>query len=125
MMTGQQQSVPSANPLASRPVRRRRAIPARPDSGTRLRPHDILVTSLWFGLIIGLGELALTLVQKPLTDPSPGLFRMNRHIVWTIPTVDLAVFALCGLAASLLIRLVPRHVVRLVFDSIQSDLPVV
>ena len=85
----------------------------------------MLRLSLWLGLIVGLAELGLTLTQKPITDPSPGLFRMNRHIVWTIPTVDLAVFALCGLAASLLIRLVPRHVVRLVFDSIQSDLPVV
>jgi hypothetical protein len=49
--------------------------------------------ALWLGLIVGLAELVLTRVQKPLTDPSPGLFRMNRHILWTIPTVNLVVFA--------------------------------
>ncbi len=72
----------------------------------------VLRISLWFGLIMGLAELGLTLVQKPLTDPSPGFFRMNRHIVWTIPTVNLAVFGLSGLVAALGQRAAPRLGVR-------------
>ena len=68
--------------------------------------------SLWFGLMVGLAELGLTLVQKPLTDPSPGLFRMNRHILWTIPAVNLAVFGLCGIVAALALRAAPRLGVR-------------
>ena len=54
----------------------------------------------------------LTRVQKPLTDPSPGLFRMNRHIMWTIPTVNLVVFGFCGLVAALVLRARPRLGVR-------------
>ena len=75
-------------------------------------PRCALGIALWFGLIIGLSELVLTRVQKPLTDPSPGLFRMNRHIMWTIPTVDLVVFGFCGLVAALVLRARPRLGVR-------------
>ena len=74
----------------------------------------MLGIAVWFGLIIGLAELVLTRVQKPLTDPSPGLFRMNRHIMWTIPTVNLVVFGLCGLVAALVLRARPRLGVRAV-----------
>ena len=70
--------------------------------------------ALWFGLIIGLVELVLTRVQKPLTDPSPGLFRMNRHIMWTIPAVNLVVFGSCGLVMALVLRARPRLGVRAV-----------
>jgi arylsulfatase A-like enzyme len=75
-------------------------------------PAAVLRISFWFGLVTGVAELGLTLVQKPLTDPSPGLFRMNRHILWTLPTVNLALFVLCGLVAALAIRIVPRLRVR-------------
>ncbi|MGO9597265.1 MAG: sulfatase [Isosphaeraceae bacterium] len=99
-----------------------RAFAGRARSRGRARAcHDIgvpgqalaaLRISLWFGLIVGLTELGLTLVQKPLTDPSPGLFRMNRHIVWTIPMVNLAVFGLCGIVAALGLQAAPRRGVR-------------
>ncbi len=61
-----------------------------------LTPRTILGISLWFGLAVGLVELAIALAVKPLIDPSPGLFRMNRVIFWTIPSVDFTLFALCG-----------------------------
>jgi arylsulfatase A-like enzyme len=85
--------------------------------------QSVLQIALWLGLICGLAELALTLAQKPLTDPSPGFFRMNRHIVWTIPTVNLAVFGLSGVGMSLLLRSVlqlgvGRAIAPLVFLSI-------
>lgn len=77
-------------------------------------PWAAFATAIWFGLVVGLIELGLTLALKPLRDPSPGFFRMNRHIVWTIPTVSLAVFGLCGLAGALIVRFRPRSGVRLV-----------
>src|SRR5262249_39823894 len=61
----------------------------------------------------GLTELGLTLVQKPLHDPSPGFFRMNRQIVWTIPTFNLALFGLVGLMLVLVVRVRPQRSVRL------------
>ena len=42
----------------------------------------------------------------------PGLVRMNRHIMWTIPTVNLVVFGFCGLVAALVLRARPRLGVR-------------
>ncbi len=92
--------------------RRRLAMRPRLDHKTSFGPRCVLGIALWFGLIIGLAELVLTRVQKPLTDPSPGLFRMNRHIMWTIPTVNLIVFGLCGLVAALVLRARPRLGVR-------------
>ena len=85
---------------------------ARLDQEPPFGPRCALGIALWFGLLIGLAEVVLTRVQKPLTDPSPGLFRMNRHIMWTIPTVDLVVFGFCGLVAALVLRARPRLGVR-------------
>lgn len=64
--------------------------------------------SVWFGLAVGLVELGLTITQKLMHDPSPGFFRMNRNVVWTIPTVDLALFGLVGLVLALVARFRPR-----------------
>ncbi len=71
-----------------------------------------LAISVWFGLIAGLLELGLTFAQKPFIDPSPGFFRMNRHMVWSVPTVNLALFGLCGLVVALAVRVAPRLGVR-------------
>jgi arylsulfatase A-like enzyme len=79
---------------------------------TLIGPLSALRIALWLGLVIGLAELVLTRIQKPLTDPSPGLFRMNRHIIWTIQTVDFFVFGLVGLMVALVLRLYPRIGVR-------------
>ncbi len=88
------------------------AVRLRWDLETSFGPLSALGIAIWFGLITGLAELVLTRVQKPLTDPSPGLFRMNRHILWTIPTVNIVVFGLCGLGAALALRARPRLGVR-------------
>ena len=114
MMASDEPTVRPAHPPASRRSRPRNKPHVQADRDALSRPRYTLVTSLWFGLIVGLAELALTLVQKPLTDPSPGLFRMNRHIVWTIPTVNLVVFMICGLAVSIVVRIAPRLGARVV-----------
>lgn len=72
-----------------------------------IRPLSAVAISVWFGLCAGLFELGLTLAQKPFFDSSPGFFRMNRHIVWSIPTVNLALFGCCGLVLALALRLKP------------------
>ena len=107
-----QQTVRGLRLTKLRRDRRKLAMRPRLDQETSFSPRCALGIALWFGLIIGLAELVLTRVQKPLTDPSPGLFRMNRHIMWTIPTVNLVVFGFCGLVAALVLRARPRLGVR-------------
>ena len=68
--------------------------------------------AVWFGLMVGPAELGLTLAAKQLRDPSPLFFRMNRHVLWTIPIVNLILFSLCGLLLALLARIRPRWAVR-------------
>ncbi len=68
-----------------------------------IRPRSALAIALWFGLCAGVVELGLTLAQKPVFDPSPGFFRMNRHIVWSIPAVNLALFGSCGIVVALVL----------------------
>ncbi|MGC8643047.1 MAG: sulfatase-like hydrolase/transferase, partial [Isosphaeraceae bacterium] len=107
-MTSDQQSVRARVRAVARLHRFRREISAEQEPKPRSQAVAVLRLSVWWGLVVGLAELGLMFVQKPLIDCSPGLFRMNRHIFWTIPTVNLAVFGLCGLVAALAIRLVPR-----------------
>ncbi|MGA8348421.1 MAG: hypothetical protein WB773_11415, partial [Isosphaeraceae bacterium] len=78
-----QQTVRGLRLTKLRRDRRKLAMRPRLDHKTSFGPQCVLGIALWFWLIIGLAELVLTRVQKPLTDPSPGLFRMNRHIMWT------------------------------------------
>jgi arylsulfatase A-like enzyme len=68
--------------------------------------------AVWFGLVVGPAELGLTLTLKLLRDPAPVLFRLNRHILWTIPLVNLALFSLCGLLLALLARTRPHRAAR-------------
>ncbi len=94
--------------------RRRRVVsPERPTPVVAVSPGAVLVASAWCGLLAGLAELGLTIAQKHLRDPSPGFFRMNRHIVWTIPTFNLALFTLVGLLLAVCVRVRPRRSVRL------------
>jgi arylsulfatase A-like enzyme len=106
-MTRDQQTVQARVRAIARLDRIRRQDSASHEPGTRGQAAAVLQLSLWLGLIVGLGELGLTLAQKPLTDPAPGLFRMNRHILWTIPVVDFAVFGLIGLVTAQALRAVP------------------
>ncbi|HKI19159.1 MAG TPA: sulfatase [Isosphaeraceae bacterium] len=90
------------------PVRRLVWAVERPDHEQPLGALGALAISLWFGLSAGLLELGLQFAQKPFIDPSPGFFRMNRHIVWSVPTVNLALFGCCGLLVALAVRVSPR-----------------
>ena len=101
--------------LAARPVLlsvpTRKAREPHP-SACFVNPRCAVMVSMWFGLITGLTELALAIGLKPLFDSSPGLFRMNRHIFWTMPVVDLALFLILGVAAATTLCLKPRAAAR-------------
>lgn len=82
------------------------------DGASLCSPRNALLIAVWFGLATGLAELALGFIQKPLTDPSPGLFRMNRYMLWSVPVVNVAFFGLCGLTTAAVLRGRPHPVFR-------------
>ncbi len=110
---------PTSNRTTSQRRMRRVWVSSRPDRKAEpivepaTAPIPSIVLAIWFGLATGLLELGLLLATKPLHDPSPGLFRMNRHILWMIPALNLAVFCGSGLLISLLGRWRPNVVRRL------------
>jgi arylsulfatase A-like enzyme len=65
------------------------------------------------GLLTGLLELGLTLALEPYYDDAPGFFRGNRHVVWIIPVVNLAIFGAAGLLLGLLVRIRSATTARL------------
>ena len=74
-----------------------------PDS----RAATLFETAAWFGMVTGLLELGMTLALKSYHDDAPGFFRGNRHVLWIIPVVDLAIFLAVGLLLGLVARLRP------------------
>jgi arylsulfatase A-like enzyme len=106
-----------ATTRSRRPARLRRLV-----AEVRRDPHAVdasagslalVVAAAWFGLVTGLLELGLTLALKPFYDDALGFFRGNRHILWIVPLVNLAIFGACGLALGLLGRRRPRLALRL------------
>jgi arylsulfatase A-like enzyme len=66
----------------------------------------------WVGLITGPLEVGLVLALKQVRDGTPGLFHMNRHILWMIPLSHLGLFAAVGLLLALLLRFRARFSYR-------------
>jgi arylsulfatase A-like enzyme len=111
MMTDARNVMTGRSPVA-RPARERIEAVALPARYEPIGALWALAICTWFGLFAGVLELGFTLAQKPLIDPSPGFFRMNRHIVWSIPAVNLALFAFCGVLVAIASRVRPRLGVR-------------
>ncbi|MDX2037813.1 MAG: sulfatase [Isosphaeraceae bacterium] len=78
----------------------------------------ILLEGLWFGMVAGLVELLLTIVLKHVADAAPIFFRLERHVVWKIPLVDLVVFATLALILALAARRISGRVPTFVFTSL-------
>jgi arylsulfatase A-like enzyme len=76
-----------------------------------LRPIDLFLMMLWFGIIAGIVELALVLAQRNLIDRiSLASLRTSRHFVWMIPAADSLLFGACGLLFAWLGRNRPARV---------------
>ena len=60
----------------------------------RSEPADFLLLPLWFGLVTGLGEVALQGVRKFLLHR---IIRVSPDIVWMSPLADVILFAIPGL----------------------------
>ncbi len=101
----------SAPALAPR-NRSRREVQTTHAATALLTVRRLVVVSVWFGFVAGLTELALAIGLKPLFDSSPGLFRMNRHILWTMPTVNLGLFLIVGGCAAATLSFKPRTAPR-------------
>ena len=70
--------------------------------------------AIWLGMVIGLFEVGLLLVEKQRNQVSSiGALRLNRHYPWMIPTANLAVFGAVGLGLELLRRAKPGLAIRL------------
>lgn len=102
----------------SRPVKTDEQPKSKPETNStdpKSYPNSpaILLWSIWFGLLSALIELGLLFALKPLRDPAPGLFRMNRHVFWIIPLDNMVVFGGCGCLLALAAGFWPRLASRL------------
>ena len=80
-----------------------------------IRPLDLFLLMIWFGLLTGLLEAGLVLAHRSLFDRiSLESLRTNRHFVWMIPTADVLLFGVAGLAFAGLGRRYPRWAHKLV-----------
>ena len=75
---------------------------AAAEPGARLRPGDVLLASIWFGLVAGLIEGIVMTVRKYGfgTDTF-----MGPHVIWLAPVMDLLWLLLPGAVLSLLVLL--------------------
>jgi arylsulfatase A-like enzyme len=65
--------------------------------GAWLRPHQIVLLSLWCGLVAGPLEVLAIVVRKHTIDLNR-FYWMSRHFVWLIPLTNLLIFLGLGLA---------------------------
>ncbi len=86
------------------------------------KPDSLLATSAWLGLIIGLIEVSILLVEKYQNRVATiGALRLNRHYPWMIPVAHVVLFLAFGLALELFAKTKPslaRQVSSLVLGSL-------
>lgn len=92
---------------AGRPSTRLRPLSAREfrQAAPPISATAVIASAIWCGLATGLLELGVTLWLEPHYDPTPGLFRGNRHMLWMIPVANLSLFAGAGLLLGTLKKL--------------------
>jgi arylsulfatase A-like enzyme len=82
----------------------------------------LLATAVWLGIVVGLLEVAVLLVEKQQNQVSMiGALRLNRHYPWMIPTAHLVLFGTCGLALEVIRRAHPgaaRRIAPLVLGAL-------
>ncbi len=72
------------------------------------RPHDVLVLSLWCGLVAGLLEVGAIVLRKHTADLNQ-FYWMSRFFVWMIPLTNLLLFLGLGLVLAMVSRIWPRR----------------
>ncbi len=77
-------------------------------AAVRLRPHHVLVVSIWCGLVAGPLEVAAIVLRKHAVDLNQ-FYWMSRHFVWLIPLTDLLIFLILGLSLAALAYFWPRR----------------
>jgi arylsulfatase A-like enzyme len=82
--------------------------PERRKTAGWLRPHQIVVLSLWCGLVAGPIEVAAIVVRKHTVDLNK-FYWISRHFVWLIPLTDLLIFLVPGLGLAGLSLVWPRR----------------
>lgn len=65
------------------------------------RPVAVLLLAVWFGLLSGLAQVALFAFEKVFLHE---YVQQSPHVAWMAPTTDLLIFAISGLALSLIAR---------------------
>jgi hypothetical protein len=55
----------------------------------------LVMLSAWCGLVAGLLEVGVIIFRKRVLD-SDHLYKMSRHLVWLIPSINLTIFLLLG-----------------------------
>ena len=81
--------------------------PSLTPTASRLRPVDVLVLSVWCGLVAGPFEVVAILVRKRTVDLNH-FYWMSRHFVWLIPATNLLIFLALGLVLSVSVVCWPR-----------------
>ena len=83
---------------------------------------SILATSAWLGLVIGMIEVSILLIEKYQNHVATiGALRLNRHYPWMIPLAHMALFLAFGLALHLFEKTKPdvaRRATSLVLGSL-------
>ncbi len=67
--------------------------------GPPMRPSQLLVMSIWFGLLTGIGDVLILGVKVWFLN---FFFNFNPHWVWMQPAANLLLFALIGLVLSVI-----------------------
>jgi arylsulfatase A-like enzyme len=90
--------------------------------GVRKPDPSILATSAWLGLVIGMIEVSILLIEKYQNHVATiGALRLNRHYPWMIPLAHMALFLAFGLALELFEKTKPtiaRQATSLVLGSL-------
>ncbi len=108
---------PLTDPAVGRAVRLRRlaaraATAVGPES--RPTPLSVVLMAQWLGLVTGLLELVLLLVQDHFFGTATiGGLQLNRHFPWMIPVTHLMIFSVAGLVLAPMALLRARFVPRL------------
>ncbi len=81
---------------------------SQPNAGSPISASNLLILSMWCGLLAGLLEVGSTFVKAHCWG-ADGFFKMSRHFLWLIPITDLTYFLVLGLFLTFVTMVSPRR----------------